>query len=243
MISNDPTSRLVAAVSVGDVRAARLALAHGADANASSVGIGERTPLLALAAERGEADIVRLLLDHGADLSAQGGRERQSMIHDDDTYWQDTGDAMERAIARSHNDVVEHLLDRGASADAALGSALRNARMARLLLERGANPNGLHLASCVTNGSLPEGNLEVLRLLLEHGAAPSSVGRDNRPLVLVAVEYGRLEEARALLAAGAPMPSRADVELAVADAWMRVEPEFRARSLATARALGFDIDR
>jgi ankyrin repeat protein len=243
MTAIEPHSRLVDAISAGDVQAAQGALADGADANAICVGICEGTPLLVLAAEKGELAIVRLLLDHGANLLAQGWRDRQSMIHDDDWYRQETGDAMQRAIARNCYDVVEHLLERGASADAALGAALGNERIARLLLERGAHPTGQHLASCVTHGSLPKGNLEGIRLLLEFGAAPNSFGCGKRPVILDAIEYGRLEEARALLAAGATMPSHADVELAVADAWMRGEPEFRARSLATARALGFDIDR
>jgi ankyrin repeat protein len=236
-------AHVVAAIRAADVLAVERALASGLDANTVVLNDGDDTPLLVLAAQVGEWNTVRVLLDAGANPLAIASRERQSMFGDD-TYNESMGNAMERAIAYDHFDVVEFLLQRGADANALLAPALDNPRLLRLLLDRGANPNGTHLGDCVMNGSLAHGKLTGLQLLLEYGADPNSTVRNSKRRVVVsAIEYGRLDEARALLAAGATALTLEEVEEAVSDAWMRREQTFRDRALTTARALGFDVSR
>jgi ankyrin repeat protein len=241
---SEQLARVVHAIKDTDVVAVQQALASGLDAKTVVYDDGENVPLIVLAAQVGEWNTVRVLLDAGADPLEQAWRERQSMFHDDDTYNETTGNALQRAIAYDRFDVVEFLLQRGANGDAFVGTALSRPRLLRLLLDRGANPNGPHVGNCVTHSSLPTGNLEGLRVLLEYGADPNqTVFNGPRRAIVSAIEYGRLEEARALLAAGAIMPTREEVEEAINDAWLRIEQPFRARALATARALGFDVSR
>jgi uncharacterized protein len=240
---DEKTRSLMNAINEQDVLAVERALADGADPNGVQQSFGDRTPLLVIAAEKGEANIVRLLLNAGADPNARATRARQSMFHDDTTYDDDAGNAIERAIAYDRYDVVEYMLQRGANADAVMSHALSNERILRLLLDRGANPNGPYLGECVVHHSLAEGNLKAVRLLLEYGADPNAVGWGKKRVILNALEYGRLEEARALLAAGATAPTHEEAVQAIDDAWLRTERPFRARALATVRALGFAIER
>lgn len=232
---------LLAAVVAVDVAAVEVALAAGADANAVLVEGDDHTPALVIAARQGAWNLVRLLLEHGADLEARSFTARTSLFDEDTTYRDDRGAAIDVAIDRGHVEVIELLLQHGADEQRALLRALSVPRVARLVLDRGASPDGPHLARCITNFSLRTGNLVGVQLLLEFGADPNQPGEGKKTVLLTAIEYGRVEEARALLAAGAKPPSLPDVEQAVHDAWLRSEQHFRVRARATARKLGFDV--
>lgn len=237
--------RLVDAIRAGDLAHVKAALDGGVSANTMHHmgGIGsDAEPVLVTAAKKGNVDVVTLLLMHGADMKQRGWRSRQSMFHDDTTYEDPTENAIEGAISYGRIEVVKLLLDHGASASDALGCALSKPDIARLLLERGASPNGEHLGASIVRGSLKEGNLAAVKLLLEFGADPNQPGWGKKRVILNALEYGRLEEARALLAAGATPATRAEVEQAMKDAWLRHERDFRERALLTAWELGFDVE-
>ncbi|HJN14527.1 MAG TPA: ankyrin repeat domain-containing protein, partial [Armatimonadota bacterium] len=157
----------------GDVEAIADGLNHGGDPNERVDG----DPLICLAAERGQAGVVKLLLGRGADPSARDA---------------ENGPALMLAVEYGHDEIAEMLIKAGADVNARepeeRGTALHqvaavtDARIATLLLERGANVNAklrdgtrpLDLAEIQTSD-------EVEDLLREAGAKPGSKG-GNRPV-------------------------------------------------------------
>jgi uncharacterized protein len=155
---------------------ARLLLDRGADIDA-----GERwqTPVVIAAMQEHEA-LTRMLLDRGADILQGGSDDRAFLLY---VFW-------------GHTALVRALLDRGIHVDARdsrgrtplmwaaaysddrHGSLTeRHLEIARLLLERGADPNVRNrygLTALMRAGR----NVEVVRLLLAHGAdvRPQDIG-------------------------------------------------------------------
>jgi hypothetical protein len=133
-------------------------------------------------------------------------------------------------------------LQRGADADAAMSSALGHPRMLKLLLDRGAHPHGAHVSTCVVEAARDPSRVTSLKLLLEYGAEPDFVSTWKRRPLFLAVEYGSLDAARALLDAGAAPLTQDDVDAAIADAFVRSEKDFRARAVSVAMSLGFVVN-
>lgn len=184
------------AVHHDDEGLARLIVRAGADVNtANDYGVTS----LALAAANGSVALVRLLLEAGASPTIASA----------------SGETPLMAASRTGVlPVVTALLDRGADIHArdisygqtALMWAIseRHSDVARLLLERGADPrmrstggyNGLLFAARV-------GDLESARLLLAAGASPLDAAPDGTSVLLTATVRGHVPLAIELLERGA----------------------------------------
>ncbi len=165
----DDGNPLVESLTFPDV--VRLLLERGANPN----GDGDGTPPLHWAAADGTIETIRILLDAGANVNVPDPRE-SGMI------------PLERAVVNNHQDVVELLLSRGANPNGsprltpplhfAIGH-LRDADMARILLEAGANPN---VPDPEQDEALPlelavrDKDAEITQLLLQRGADPNMAG-------------------------------------------------------------------
>lgn len=177
-----PEGQLVLAARNGDAARARELLAEGVPPNAEESKNGHRP--LHQAAEAGHAPIVDLLLDAGADLDAQDGAGRTALM---------------RAAAAAAVDAGRRLLEAGAAVNAlsangttALaqvvnGGMLRRARggmtdavtathdaemeFARMLFERGADPNlrSEEAAPPLKVLAMTQ-NIELLSLFVDNGA-------------------------------------------------------------------------
>ena len=165
------------AASLGALEEGRLLLQLGAaEVNAASE-LGQ-TPLL-MALLKGHADMVRLLVDAGAST--------ETLLY--------------HAVGRDDLAVATMLLDAGVDANECVGenqkTALHlaarenNQRLARLLLQRGANAEA---RATVGNGTTPlliacrYGAADVARVLLEHGADPNTTFA-NAPVVMMACRF------------------------------------------------------
>jgi ankyrin repeat protein len=141
----------------GHVRVVEILLNHGADIEAQDYRCRSA---LYKAVSTGQDDIVRLLLDRGADVSPLG------------TY----NTPLECAASNGREAMVGMLLDHGATPNRGryhlpLSGALDDARVARLLIDRGAVINQGHLTSACFSGSPG-----VVALLLDRGADVDHAG-------------------------------------------------------------------
>jgi ankyrin repeat protein len=89
---------LLLAAAHNNLAAAKVLLAHGADAKVKSLG---NSSALHLAADKGNPELIRLLLDHGAEVNGQDGEGHTPLI-------------LAAASERLHPEVVRLLLDKGA---------------------------------------------------------------------------------------------------------------------------------
>jgi ankyrin repeat protein len=228
------STALIRAVETDDPDLVRLALARGADTNAtgnyfeSGMGYGlsheGSTPLM-VAAQRQHPAIVTLLLHAGArpDLhdSPLGSTALMATFHRAGRSFEEHPSSARRKTA----EVVRALLDAGADVDAqnavgltvlwhAAQSNRPDAAIVSLLLQRGANPDVIPSGygnATATNRTLlhwiaESGPPGVAALLLKAGARPNI--RDSRgdtPLTLAAAR-GEEETVRLLLRAGVPCP-------------------------------------
>ncbi len=186
-----------------DAELVRVLVEGGADVNA--VNDDGETPLHEAAWFSDDTAKVDLLLDGGADTEIKDNRGN-TPLH--------------RAAAHGEIEIIELLLDRGADINATnddgetpLYESLTTRQIfindglgvARLLLERGADPGGRTLRNFATPGIIVDGEQdmgdpEIVALLLEYGADPNETDRNGDPL-LIAV--GSPEIARLLLEHGA----------------------------------------
>lgn len=156
-------SALAWAAQRGHEPLARLALDHGADADAATTG-GNcfYTPLL-WAVEGGNEDVLRLLLDRGAAVNL--GVPRFTALH--------------LAIENERDAMAELLLARGANVelreDIGLTPLLmaRCERIVRLLLDHGADADaqGKDGTTALHRAAMWPGKEAVVKLLLERGAS------------------------------------------------------------------------
>lgn len=110
------------------------------------------------AAMNGRQAAVRALLGAGAKTVAESG------------YF---GNALGAAVAYGHRSVIELLLENKPNFDDALHAAIHNnsVEILKLLLERGANPNGLDARSRpALHAAAYNGSDQIARILLENGA-------------------------------------------------------------------------
>jgi hypothetical protein len=161
------TQDLRAAIIGHDVAAARRALYFGADVEYQQPTGWERTPgdtLLTMAAQQGQPEMIKLLLDWGADPHRAGPRvtpldgaffsgnlEAVKTLVDAGSELPvgSNGQPMAQAISQDRADLVDYLLDHGASVSAPHISGypplhyavlLGKPDMVKLLLDRGADP-------------------------------------------------------------------------------------------------------
>lgn len=124
-------------------------------------------------------------------------------------------DALDWAVRRKYQDIVQYLLDNGADADIplivsttqTLRTVLYNAEtvgIAQLLINAGANVNNRDRC-----GETPlmeaswQGRLEIVKLLLEHGADIHVKDNDGRTALMYAAWNGGVEVVKFLLEHGA----------------------------------------
>jgi ankyrin repeat protein len=200
------------AIDAQDLAAVQRLLSAGASANTIYLPPErngwdeERHPVLVYAARLSNVDIVRALLDAGADLQAQWELDA---YHWPDGYenTEQLGDALCVAASAGRVEIVELLLQRGASSRAEALVAAANAgqlHTTRLILEHGEDPGtstNRPLYSAVRND-----HLEVVKLLVEHGALvnrPQPDDGEYGPPYEAAVALGRTEIAEFLRSKGA----------------------------------------
>ncbi|KAI0258301.1 ankyrin repeat-containing domain protein [Gloeopeniophorella convolvens] len=170
------------AVSSGELDMVQLLLDRGADANTAG---GRGRTALEEAVLKGKLDMAQLLLDRGADVDAPGAGSFDDAVMRFLPPLLDTatnapgGGALRTAVLSSKLDMVELLLDRGASINPMdyqyhSGTVLETAAvsgkldMVRLLLDRGGDvnvPEGRALCSAMLSNKL-----DMVQLLLDRGA-------------------------------------------------------------------------
>lgn len=174
---------LVFAAREGDVEAARLLLAAGANVN-QTTEYGW-TPLLAATQNR-HYRLGALLLEHGADprIANKGGWTPLYIATDNRNI--ESGDYPVRRPDMDHLDYIRLLLDAGADVNARMRSSTetRTVFTHQWLYEEGATPF-LRAAQ--------SGDLALLRLLLEHGADPSLNADDGTTPLMAAAGIGWVE--------------------------------------------------
>jgi ankyrin repeat protein len=198
----DGQTALMVVARTENLDAARLLLAHGADVNAVEQWRGQ-TPVMWAAAQN-RAGMVELLLDSGADPNARSfiNEHRRQITAEPRYIWRPISGWTPLLLAAREGcgACVAHLLDAGADIDMGnpenvtpLLIATMNFHFdtARLLVERGANPDKWDwrgrtpLYMAIDLNTLPHGGradlpstdatapLELARLLLEAGANPN----------------------------------------------------------------------
>jgi len=193
---------LIVATETGQIEKVKRLLGQVcADPNAESKEIGYKA--IELAARRGNVEIVKLLVDAGADLKIKG--HDQSVIYS--------------AVTGGNAEVVRLLLSHGAPCCSnALMIAAREGdiEIVKILLERGANPNGLSGGRTVffytLSGSMHAGKHTdkeaTLRTLIQAGANVNLPDFDGETPFLTAVDMQETTSVKLLLAAGAKVDGR-----------------------------------
>ena len=232
---------LMEAVRAGEASIVRALLAKGASANARETE-RQQTALMWAAARRQPA-IVRALLAAGADLHARTvarpvtvmldrgpGREAKTSMKHGAQVQQGgytalhfaalSGDVESAALLA---EAGARLDDRAADGNSALVLATFNGQgaVARLLLERGADPNADGAGYTALHAAVLRADLDTLRALLAHGADPNARLLQGSPVrrfasqwalprsflgatpLFVAAAYREAEAVRELLAWGA----------------------------------------
>ena len=171
------------ALSVSKV--ARLLLEHGADVNAPR---NDHSTPLHVAAQYARVEVVCMLLEHVRTLGAKGD--------DAEPAFQVVS---EYVNARDAEGKTPLHLSSDDSNPVGPNVALSRSKVARLLLEHGADVNArendhstpLHVAA-------RNGRVEVVRVLLEHGANVAAEGEDGKTAFQFASEIGHEEIAKLL---------------------------------------------
>jgi ankyrin repeat protein len=205
-----PDETLLKAAQLGDADKARKVLADdGANPNYADIKNGV-TPLLAATYE-GHLEVVKLLIENGGEVNNVPSGLRQF------------------AMSKSRAPMSERgMMEAAALGDTALGTAVRQGHVdvAQYLLGKGARldiPNGQGETPLYVATS--EGNLDMVKLLLDHGADPNTVEQDNRlnrltlvtnskgrsSVLILAVQKGHADVAKALVDAGANLDYRGNV--------------------------------
>lgn len=243
------------AVRAGRIEVAKLLLEHGAKAeyaldDAVETGNVEMVKLLlekgyypcimeyimTSAARGGHDEIVRLLLEKGGSAS----------------------EALSGAASAGNMGMVQQLLEHGAHPDAGMDAAAGNGheKIVKLLLEKGASPNhGILEAASGGHGEIVclllehgadsglglsiaagDGHVEMVRLLLAYGASP------ERGLV-PAVERGHVEIVEMLHRAGARLPQKQLLPLAVKEGKLAMVAYLAKHGCNPTAGLGGAVER
>lgn len=170
----------------------QLLVKHGANVNVFSDGDG--TPLTATLAN-GHYESAKLVLNAGADVNAKGEDDRLPLlIAVDDEH--------------SNLDMVEMILEKGAKVGVtdedgrtplAIAVENGNSAVAKMILQRGANPNDCSSGTPVLAQAARDGNVDIVALLMERAANVTHVDEEGyAPIHLAAIE-GHLAVLKKLL--------------------------------------------
>lgn len=196
---------LQAAVESGKMGLVKLFVNTGADVNASAAPQGGRTCLQA-AAERGDLDLVNYLLRLGADVNSPAS------AHSGLT-------ALQAAVKVDNLELVERLLEAGADVRSrpnqedyleplcCLCTALSNRsyELARLLLNKGADPNESCGFSTPLEIAVDNAAIEMIRYLILAGVDVNRRPVDSSTALETAARGGRAEIVSLLIAGGATL--------------------------------------
>ena len=214
----DDTTFLIRASGRGNLAFARLLLERGALHDT----ITDDFDALRSAAERGHAEIVSLLLNWNKDeapiaanrvaiaLYAASYNDHLDAVRVLVEYGVDQvtlNIALCEAVAGSRPELVTYLLDNGANVNAhnedmtALVSACAydGAKLAKLLLTRGADPNLAAPDGGLRPLDAAELQCDVMKVLLEHGADPNLLFAGNSTALLEALRSDDVDDKAALL--------------------------------------------
>ena len=210
----------------GNTGAARVLLAHGADANATNKF--QRTPLCSAYHGGGHLDVMRLLLDNGAEVDvyydsagllmheasrhASGQAVVQLLLQykaDVNARNHENETPLHHASRHGGADVVQLLLEHKADVKARnhenetpLHHALRHGGtdVVQLLLECEADVNARnHENETPLHHALRNRGADVVRLLLEHKADVNARNHEDETPLHHALRYGRADDVRLLL--------------------------------------------
>lgn len=195
------TSPLLRAVKAGDTELIAPLLAKNVNVNArDKVG---QTPIFALMTKESDLKLVNTLIEKGANLNLRP---------------QSGGSLLSRAVQTRRKDLVQLLLDKGASATAKdsegrspLGALLYSggqgeggAEIAALLLAKGADPNEKIYSETLLSRAISNDSKDIAQLLLAtKKVSLKSSGEGRQSPLMQAINYGRVEMVKMLLEAGA----------------------------------------
>ncbi len=192
---------VVRAVQYGRINALKLLIGHGAGVNAKDAR--GRTPLMRAAA-LGDPPMVRLLLDAGADPDIQDKNGDSSLHHAVKATWLEVADLL---LAQGANHALQ---DQHGDTALAYVEFLRNRDFYKLFAKHGLATAPFDTPPALEPGeeavvdletAAVQGDLDRLRVLLSVRGGTSA--EERAAALLAATVYGRLEGAKALLAAGA----------------------------------------
>lgn len=230
--ANELNPMLLNVCKQGDIELVQLFIDNGADKNyidKSIEGAGN-TPLM-LASTNNHLEIVKILIDNDADLNLQNS-------HKCTPLWS--------ASMHGHIDMVKLLLENGANPNIQIGedkmtvlfsvagkrfdendiyvTTKRNLdsnditlRVARVLLQNGANPNILNIhESNVLNLSARIGDIEMMKLLLDYGAKLDIQENTGLTPLMAASHANQLEACKLLIEYGANVNQTSSTQSATA---------------------------
>jgi len=208
-LDNDHATPLHVVSQSGGIKAAQLLLTHGAVVGARD---NEDSTPLHVASRCGNAKVARLLLEHGASIHVRN-KEGQTPQRPLLAMWSnklldDDIDAV-RIVLESGADVDS--VDDGHSALLHGASYSRSVKVARLLLDHGANINvrngkgqtPLHIASGRDADEIREDSFDVISFLVERGADVHALDDNHLTPLHFASQRGNDKAARLLLGHGA----------------------------------------
>jgi ankyrin repeat protein len=230
---------------------AKLLLEHGANPNTAPESSGS-----ALFQARGDEELTRLLIEHGAVDNSGDMREFQMLVGDNELskveeYLKRSPELLEDESAfwgegilsgpanGNRRDMIELLMRYGARVPDVTKWGpyyyFKHYETAKLLLERGMNPNHLNwLEVSLLHYMAQQGDLQKAQLLLDHGADIDALDEEYRSTPLgFAARWGQKEIVALLLSRGADV-NKSGAQWSTPLAWSRKKGHGEIESLLLA---------